>query len=801
MNNIDDIIESMTLEEKAILVNGATFFGTAGIDRLNIPSMQLLDGGTGMNFEQLFGDMTEFYHRSDKNMIGSSELVAVIKNYYHPENLKDDELELYNWLKDKLEKRILKKCNSREYAPGCFPPGILLGATWNREIVHRVGEALGMEANVFGVDMLLGTPNVNIQRDPLSGRLFEGYSEDPCLVSNLAPELVKGVQEYGVIANVKHFAANNQETNRVGINEIISERALEEIYFPGFKACITRGNVKTVMSAYNKINGMACTENSRLLKDKLINEWGFDGFVVSDWGAVYNPDKALAAGNDLVMPGYHEHDTIVRAVNSGEVSEEDLNASVRKILNTLKWLEDNRNHNIYEKDELLSFTDEVAYEAAAQGIVMLKNDGTFPLKPENKVILMGSGAEKFIECGSGSAGVITDRNGSLYRELQERMGSSNVVMAKNIFDLLAIKEKEEFSGNNTLILVVASVDGMEGNDRESLYLKEEDLELMDTLYPTAVILNTCGPVDMSFDNEKIKGIWCTFLPGMGGAKAMADILTGVRNPSGKLPVTFPKRYEDTPSYINFPGDGKEVNYGEGIYVGYRYYDKKKVEPKYAFGYGLSYSEFDINILEVVTDGDRVNDTPSFKKNIIIKVQISNMGEMAGSEVLQLYIRDRVSTLSKPEKELKAFEKVFLEAGEQKILEFTVSDEDFKSYDSDLKGWFAEEGFYDIILATSAHQRDVKGKISVYMNIKSPYSYSADSPIRVIYNNRELRELAYAMWDRYSLDKENINNNYKYTSHRTLRDILMDISDSDISQEKKLKLMDDFNRLSMGVVKE
>lgn len=799
-NNIDAIISEMTLEEKAILVNGATFFGTAGIDRLDIPRMQLLDGGTGINFEQLFGDMTELYHWSDQNMIGSTTLVHVIDNYYEPEKLNEEELKLYNWIKEKLEARVSKRCDRKDYAPGCFPPGILLGATWNKETVRKVGEALGMEANVFGVDMLLGTPNVNIHRDPLNGRLFEGYSEDPYLVSTLAPELVKGVQEYGVIANVKHFAANNQETNRVGVNEIISRRALEEIYLQGFKACVTEGKVKTVMSAYNKINGIPCTESSFLLKDKL-TEWGFDGFVVSDWGAVFNPDKALVAGNDLVMPGYHEHDTVMKAVESGEISEEDLNQSVRNILKTIVWLNERANHNVYDKDELVSYTDEAAYEAAAQGIVMLKNDGTFPLKSGKKLIIIGSGAEAFLECGAGSAGITTNRNGNLYEELKDRLGSKNVVLAKDFCDLLAIKEKEEYSKDNTIVLVVASLGGMEGNDRKDLYLNKEDLRLMDTLYPTAVILNTCGPVDMSFDNDKIKGIWCTFLPGMGGAKAMADILIGQCNPSGKLPLTFPKRYEDTPTYINFPGDGFEVNYGEGIFVGYRYYDKKKVEPKYAFGYGLSYTDFEVNLIEVVTDADKVKDTPAFKKQITVKADITNIGDMAGGEVLQLYISDRKSTLTKPVKELKAFEKVYLEAEEKKEIEFTLYDTDFESYDNNLNGWFAEEGFYDIILATSSDEKDIKGRITVYMNIKSPYSYSMDSSIRVICNNHELLGLAYAMWDRNGLDRENIDNNYKYTAHRTLREVLGDVPEYMISKEAKAKLIEEFNRLAQGVVKE
>ena len=296
---MNELFSSETdIERKAQTVNGVSFFKMSDPLSENNGTLQLLDGGTGINFEQLFGDFFE----TDAEMMKKfrrSTLDNVIKNFYHEEKLNEEEKELHRLIKFKL----LEKCGMMEYAPGCFPPGILLGASWNTDAVYRVGLALGTEALVFGVDILLGTPNINIHRDPLAGRLFEGYSEDPYLVSALAPSLVKGIQEKGVAANVKHFACNNQETNRVGINEIISVRALEEIYLPGFRACMTKGNARTIMSAYNSINGVPCTQNSYLLTQKLRNEWNSDAAVISDWNAVSDQIASLKAGNDLKMPG------------------------------------------------------------------------------------------------------------------------------------------------------------------------------------------------------------------------------------------------------------------------------------------------------------------------------------------------------------------------------------------------------------------------------------------------------------------------------------------------------------------
>lgn len=763
---ISNVIEQMTLEEKARLVNGAGFFGMAEFKRFDIARTQLLDGGTGINFEQLFGDMAEvggYQADSTNGMVGSTALTHVIEYYFTPDKLTETERELYAWIKERLENKL----NGVSYAPGCFPPGILLGATWNKEVVKRIGEALGKEACLYGVQILLGTPNVNIHRDPLNGRLFEGYSEDPYLVSQLAPQLVEGVQKYGVAANVKHFAANNQETNRVGLDEVISARALEEIYFPGFKACVQQGQVKTVMSAYNRINGVPCTENKWLLTEKLREEWGFEGVVVSDWGAVYHQDKALAAGNDLAMPGPLPWEPIAEAVRSGILQESELNLAVTRLLKLINWINQHFNKlPQIEPQELKQETDRAAYTAAAEGIVLVENAGILPLNETEKVGLIGSGSEKLMDCGSGSAGITTNRTS----EIKEGIRVTDAKQAETL-------------------ICVCKLGGMEGNDRLHMHLDIEDLKILASYgavdmekaphnireqlehVKTTVneqksiilVLNVCGPVDLSYlHRDVVKAVLVAFLPGMAGGRAIADILTGRINPSGKLPLTFPVKYEDTPTGLNFPGDGYKVHYGEGIYVGYRYYDKKRIKPLYPFGYGLSYTRFSCSAL---------TDVEVKKDSICFGVIVENTGNMAGAEVVQIYVSDPYATLHKPIKELVAFEKVHLAPGEKKEIKFVVSFERLKSYDADLEQWTLEEGFYDLIAATSSDERDVFATKRIYVDVESPYCYGLTSTVKTMYEEQRLKKALRELWDAKEWDWGIVENNYQYTSNKTIKDIL------------------------------
>lgn len=783
----EQILGQMTLEEKASLVNGGSFFGMRGIERLGVERLQVLDGGTGMNFEQFFGD---FYSQkealeSTNGMVGSSLLSHVIENFYEPEKLSEEEIVVYNEIRE-----FLLTHTGEDYAPGCFPPGILLGATFNPEVVREVGRALGREAKLFGVHFLLGTPNVNIHRDPKNGRLFEGYSEDPHVVSALAPELVKGVQEYGVAANVKHFAANNQETNRVGINETISERTLREIYLPGFEACVKEGGVKTVMSAYNKINGVACSENKWLLTELLREEWGFDGSVVSDWGAVYHPVEALAAGNDLAMPGPISGDTLVQAVKEGRLDESVLDTAVLRLLNLIAFCTQD-----IEKDtdlqKLQEDTDRAAYRAATEGIVLLKNEnGIFPLKEGTRVAVMGSGAKSVLACGSGSAGITTDRTSSIAESLTQFLGEDRVTVIEQTYeDLEQLREILTEKKIDTVIFS-AVVGGMEGNDREDLHLSLDDtagLLMLETIQDACgktvkdacgiqigLVLNTCGPVDIRDFEDGLDGVWAMFLPGMKGGEALVDLMTGKVCPSGKLPLTFPVRYEDAPTSLHFPGEGYEAHYGEGIYVGYRYYDKKKIKPQYAFGYGLSYTEFVIDNFRFYTaDGIEIEEeeTPHFLYNVSFAVDIANTGNMPGAQVIQIYVEDECSTLPKPVKELKAFEKVFLQPGEKKTVLFALEERDFASYDMDYHKWMAEEGWYHILVATSAAPEDILMGHGVYYAGKNEYSYGLHSTVKTMYEVPDLKNALQQLWQAKGWDWKIIESNYQYTPNRILQEIV------------------------------
>ncbi|MBE6853787.1 MAG: hypothetical protein E7505_10020 [Ruminococcus sp.] len=780
MKSIKEIIEKMTVEEKIALINGASFFGTAEFSELGIRRLQFLDGGTGINFEQLFGDFCS-QDEPDKDseaVSGNQTLIKVIENFYKPDELNEEETKLYEKIKEKLD----AKTGMPDMSPGCFPPGIMLGATFNPETVHQVGEALGAEATVYGIDVLLGTPNINIHRDPLGGRLFEGYSEDPYLISVLAPELVKGVQEYPVAANVKHFAVNNQETNRVGLNVTIGARALEEIYLPGFKACVEEGKVKTVMSAYNKINGVPCTENKWLLKEKLREQWGFDGMVISDWGAVKNLPASVVAGNDLNMPGPVNTETLLSAVRNDEIKPEELDEPVENILQIIQYLDDKQKDftpKFSTATELKQFTDEIAYKAAAEGIVLLKNENdVFPIKDNTDIIITGTGSRSILTCGTGSAGIVTDRNTSLSDELKKALGDNRVKLHPNI--------SGHIKGQGETILVVATLPGMEGNDRKDMKLDKRDRAVLRELiiqkqknanFRLGLILNVCGPVSLSEFLPYADGIFCIFLPGMQGGKALADILTGKINPSGKLPLTFPLHYADSPTCINFPGDGHEVIYGERMHVGYRYYDKKKIKPAYAFGYGLSYTSFDIFDISV--------SSLRFCDSLEISGKIKNTGDMAGAQVVQIYISDIYSTCPKPLKELRRFEKIFLEPGEEKTFSFTLREEDFSYYDVEYNTFVCEEGYYDIIVGVSSAAEDYASIKRVYKEGTSPYSYGLNTTCKVYYENFELKELLQKFWLQEGLDMGYLENTYQYTPGKKLYEILPQFADDDNEANKRL----------------
>ena len=735
--------KDLTLEEKVALVKGASFFRMSGVKSKGMDGLLCLDGGTGLNFEQLFGDFCSL-DEEKKKYFGSKILQNVITFYYEPGKLNEEEKNLREWITERLE----EQCKQEVFAPGCFPAGILMGATWNPECVYDVAAALGKEAAAYGIDLLLGTPYVNLMRDPLSGRLFEGYGEDPYLMTVLAPEAVKGVQDQGVAANVKHFAANNQESFRVGMNEIITKRALYELYLPAFKACVEAG-VATVMSAYNQINGVPCTENEWLLTELLRDTWGFDGVVVSDWGAVKHLDLAVAAGNDIAMPGPIDGTGLIKSIEKGTLSEEKLDAAVEHVL---AFIEKCRMEKVETKSKS---SDQAAYQAALEGIVLLKNENAiFPL--DGDVALFGEGAKGFYDCGTGSAGITTNRTTSLLEELRGLKGDEHVTF-------------EEVTPRTGTVLVVGRKQGMEGNDHSDMFMpKEEEEKILEVVAAAkkqgkkvGVILNVCGPVDCSAFEELVDGIFCVFLPGMQGAKALADLLTGRENPSGRLTVTFPKRYEDTPTYLNFPGDGYHTIYGEDIFVRYRYYDTKKIKTQYPFGHGLSYTTFSYGSLQV--------DADVFEEEITCSVEVTNTGSYAGKEVVMLFVADKKSTLRKPQKELKGFRKIFLAPGETKKVSFIITKEMLASYDMNLERWEAEEGYYEFMIAKSAE--DIQCNRTVYGAWESAYSYSLNTPVKVLHDVDEAWELLFSIFKKHGLDVGCLEDTYQYNSHTPIDEVI------------------------------
>jgi beta-glucosidase len=566
------------------------------------------------------------------------------------------------------------------------------------------------------MDILLG-PNVNIHRDPLGGRIFESYGEDPYLASRMAVDYIQGVQSTGVAADVKHFAANNQETMRQGIDARISERALREIYLPAFKAAVQEGGCWTVMSAYNKINGVDCALNHRLLTEILRDEWGFDGFVVSDWGAAYDRIAALKAGNDLEMPGPQDAQVIVDAVRRGELDEAVLDARIANILGVLIKLPAFTGRTQEPLNRAASLA--MAKAIAVNGAVLLKNEGdALPLAADRPVAVLGDNAVQPIPTGGGSAGVESPYTVSLLEGLQARLGEARVALGRIPADAAAA-------------IVSVGVPSAEGTDRETLALPAGDVALIRETaaackkqgIPCVAVLNVCGPVEMAAWIDEVDAVLLIWLGGMELGHAAAALLVGDENPSGKLPTTFPKRYADTPTALNFPGDGHQVAYAEDIYVGYRYYDAKELAPLFPFGYGLSYTRFELSNLRL---GAATFDLDAAGETLAVSVDVTNVGARAGQEVVQLYLSDVEANLPVPAKQLKGFAKVALTPGETRTVTLTLDREALQYYDPYPAMWCAEPGVFRVLVGTSAE--DIRLTAEFQAVGRDPYGFGPDTPI-------------------------------------------------------------------------
>jgi beta-glucosidase len=726
--SFETVVSEMSLTEKLMLLTGASFFSTKSYPQYGIQSMRLLDGGTGFNSNQMSIEVALNSSRELKGELKEEDLtdavlgtndssaIGLVRRLGGLESMDEKEKELALRIISNLEGKIPDPDEV-----GCFPPGMLLGATWNREAVRNCGEALGREASAYGLDILLGTPNVNLHRDPRNGRLFEGYSEDPCLVSGLAPEFVKGIQSTGIIANVKHFAANNQETERMGVNELIPERALRELYLPGFQSCVQEGGCRSVMTAYNSINGVPCAENPWLIKQVLRGEWGFSGLVMSDWGAVYHRVEGLNAGTDLTMPGPRSIKMLQDAVADGRLSMETIDKGVKYFLCTLLEAPVMKGRKYTKVDT--DYSTKAAYEAAVEGITLLKNNGVLPLPKDMEVSFYGERSKNLYATGEGSAEVKTNRNTNPYDCTVSKLGAKKTAF-------------EQITSSTGAVIITAGICSWEGGDRPDMSFPPDELTMLCRAISEAkkankksiLLLNIPSPVDMSEFIDDLDAVLCLYYPGMAGGQAAADILFGDAEPGGKLPFTFPKTLRDCPSYINFPGENKTVIYGEGIYVGYRYYDKKRIEPLFPFGFGLSYTSFVFTELTVPDHVD-LEKTDS----LLVSVKVTNTGNRPGKEVVQVYVKDDKSTLDRPEKELKAFAKTALLPGESKKVTFNLSSRAFAYYDTGEAGWVTEPGAFTVMVGNSSRNIVLSAPLSV--RCRSPYAVGEDTTVDALVSNQ------------------------------------------------------------------
>ncbi len=659
MNDADlkHLIDQMSLEQKASLCSGCNRWLTEPIEPPHIPSVRMNDGPIGLRFTE-----------GDKPLEESRPAV-------------------------------------------CFPSLAAVASSWDRDLAEKMGRALAREAKSHGVHILLG-PGVNMKRSPLCGRNFEYLSEDPYLAGELGLAYVSGVQAEGVGTSLKHFAANNQETRRMAIDARVYERALREIYLPAFEKVMKLAKPWTVMCAYNSVNGEYASQNRRLLTEILRNEWGFDGVVVSDWDAVFDRVRALEAGLELEMPGNGGVNDvkIVEAVKSGALDEAVLDIAVERLLKLI--FKAKEQEETWKKDEGGFDAEEqhaLAREIAGESIVLLKNEeGILPLNPESlkRIAVIGRFAKEPRYQGGGSAHINPTRVDSAYEAMLESAGGETRLDYAPGYpdgddeDEKLVSDAVKAARDSDVAVVFAGLPDVyesEGYDRAHMDLPFSHSRLIDEVCraqkKTIVVLSNGSAVSMPW-RERAAAIVEAWLLGQAGGGAIADVLFGRINPSGKLSETFPYRLEDNPSYLNFPGDTQAVSYGEGIYIGYRYYEKKRVQPMYAFGFGLSYTEFEYSDLRLSCEA--IKDSDSLE----VKLKVKNIGERAGKEIVQLYVRDRECSIGRPEKELKGFDKVRLEPGEERDVTFTLGFREFAFYDTAKAEWRVEEGEFEILVGGS-----------------------------------------------------------------------------------------------------
>jgi beta-glucosidase len=679
MKDIQSLIEQMTLEEKAALCTGAGPWTSVPVERLGIPEMIVSDGPHGVR------------RVPDVNAIAVKSLPAT-----------------------------------------CFPTASCLASTWDVDLIRQMGEALGEECIALNVDVLLG-PGANMKRSPLGGRNFEYFSEDPYLAGEMAASIINGIQSKGVGASLKHYAANNQEFQRFSINAEVDERTLREIYLPAFEKAVKQARPWTVMCSYNKVNGTFASENDYLLTEILKKEWGFEGLVVSDWGAVRDRAAALKAGLDWEMPGPQERrvKAVVEAVRSGKLDETVLDESVRRILRIVFMAKETPKTGTFD----VGAHHALAHKIASEGMVLLKNNGILPLQGQQHIAVIGRTAEDAHFQGGGSSHINPTKVAVPFKELQAQAGNAELTYAEgypkdNSFQQELIDQAvtiAQTADAAVLYIALPTFKESEGYDRPDLDLTDQQIALIKAVAgvqpQTIVVLNNGAPVAMSAWIDNVAAVLESWMMGQAGGAAIADVLFGRVNPSGKLAETFPLKLADTPAHINWPGGAGEVRYGEGLFIGYRYYDAKEMPVLFPFGYGLSYTAFEYSKPKL---------SAAFFKDVdgvAVTVDITNTGKMAGREVVQVYVHDRESGLVRPAKELKGFAKVELQPGETKTVSIPLDFRAFAYYHPEYKQWITEEGDFDILIGASS--ADIRHTLTVRLEstLNLPCILDKESTIR------------------------------------------------------------------------
>lgn len=677
---LKELIGQMTLEEKAGLCSGADFWHTKGVERLGIPAVMVSDGPHGLR------------KQDDKaDHLGVNDSIKAV----------------------------------------CFPAGCATASSFSRETVEFLGESIGEECQAEGVSTVLG-PAMNIKRSPLCGRNFEYYSEDPFLSTEIAGAFVHGVQSRNVGTSPKHFMANNQEYHRMTSSSEMDERTMREIYLASFEGMVKKEKPWTIMNSYNRLNGTYLCENKEILTDILRDEWGFDGYVMTDWGAMNDRVSALKAGCELEMPassGITDAE-IVAAVKDGTLAEEVLDQACERILNIVYRFEENRDKEAvfdYEKDH------ESARKIEEECIVLLKNEeDILPLKKETKAVFIGKYAEAPRFQGGGSSHINTFKVESAVEAVNAWEEGVKPVYVKGFDDAedetdeALLKEAVEAAKNaDTAVIFAGLPDSFESEGYDRKHMRMPDcqnrlIEAVSEVQPnTVVVLHNGSPVEMPW-LDRVKGVVEAYLGGQAVGGAVVNVLYGKVNPSGRLAETFPLRLEDTPCYLTYGGEYDKSVYSEGVFTGYRYYASKDMKVLFPFGYGLSYTTFEYSNL--VLDQKEIKESGK----LTVSVDVTNTGSCAGKEVVQLYVSAKESKMKRPVRELRRFDKIALEPGETKTVSFTLDKRAFAYWSVQIHDWHVESGDYEIQIGKSAQEIILKDSVQVESETVIPKVFTINS---------------------------------------------------------------------------